>query len=118
MSMGRKILAVVLGTVTAGLAIAGVEMLAHGRITGDALFAAVAAGYGLGAFGGSLVAFRLSGARWTAVAVTAILALLAIGNLFALPHPMWFVPVAAVTLAAGHAAAIAVSRRSGGQALS
>lgn len=111
MSMRRKILGVVSGTVTAGLAIAGVEALAHDRIAGDALFAAVAAGYGLGALGGSFVAFWISGARWTAVTVTAILALLALLNLFALPHPMWFAPVAAMTLAAGHAAAIGAARR-------
>ncbi len=113
MSIGRKLTGVVAGTISAGLVIAGTEALAHGRITGDALFAAVAVGYALGAFGGSLVAFRLAAARWPAVVVTAVLALLAIINLFALPHPIWFVPVAAVALVAGHAIAITVARRIG-----
>lgn len=117
MSIWRKLMGVVAGTISAGLAIAATEALAHGRITGDALFAAVAVGYGLGAFGGSLVAIRLSGARWPAVVVTAVLALLALLNLFALPHPMWFVPVAAVTLGAGHVIGIKTARRLAWQAL-
>lgn len=117
MRFGRSTLGIVAGTLTAGLVIASVEALAHGRAAGDALFGAVAGAYGLGAFGGSLVALRLSGARWTAVVVTMVLALLAIINLFAMPHPMWFVPVAAAMLAAGHFAAIGAARRSGWQPL-
>ena len=117
MNFGRSILGTVAGIMTAGLVIAGVEAMAHGRVAGDALFGVVAGGYGLGAFGGSLVALRLSGARWTAVVVTVVLALLVIVNLFAMPHPIWFVPVAGATLAAGHFAAIVTARRSGSRAL-
>ncbi len=111
MSIWRKILAPVLGIAAAGATIAAVETLAHGRIAGDALFAAVAAGYGFGAFIGGLVALRLCGERWAALTVAGCLAALAILNLFAIQHPMWFIPVAAITLAAGYAAATAADRR-------
>lgn len=117
MAMGRKIVALVLGIVTAGVVIAIVEGMAHGRVEGDALFGTVAVGYGLGAFAGDLVALRLSGARWVAITATCILGLLGIINMFALPHPLWFAPVAAASLAAGLFAAIGTARRRGSASL-
>lgn len=107
----RPLLAFLAGLVAAGLTIAVVEAVAHGAVSGEALFGAVAAGYGLGALVGGVVANRLSPARWPGIVVTLALAALALLNLVTIAHPVWFVPVAALALAAGHLAAGRLARR-------
>ena len=90
----------VLGALIAGAVVAGVEALAHGRLSGDALFATVAVGYGLGAGLGCLAASRLGG-RWSCFAIAAVLAGLATINLYSFAHPAWFAVVAALSLGLG-----------------
>lgn len=104
MASGRSILRVV-GGVIAGLVagsvvIALVETAGHALFTGEALFGAVAVGYGLGALAGTVAATLIAGRR-TAMAVPVVLAVLAGVNLFAFPHPAWFAPAALVTLTLG-----------------
>lgn len=100
MTVVRKIIAVVAGAAAASLVIAAVESVAHGSLAGDQLFAAVILGYGLGALVGTLVAAAIAGHR-TSSFVPVLLALLALINLFAFPHPLWFMPVAALALFCG-----------------
>ncbi|WP_066529635.1 hypothetical protein [Erythrobacter sp. CCH5-A1] len=100
MTMLRKIGGVVGGVLAAGLVIAGVETAGHSMTSGEAVFALAAAGYGLGALAGSAVCAALAG-RGLSIAVPVVLGVLALINLFAFPHPLWFVPAAAVMLAAG-----------------
>lgn len=100
MTVGRKIIGVVAGILCAGVVIALVESVGHAIGRGAAVFGFAAGGYGLGAAVGTAVATVIAGAR-VAVAVPLVLAVLAAINLFAMPHPMWFVPAAVVALAAG-----------------
>lgn len=99
--MIREIAAGFAGLVAASLVVMAVEALAHGQFKGDALFVAVAIGYGLGALAGSTLATMIAWTRWPAIIVAVVLALLGIVNLFAIDHPIWFVPVAVIVLAAG-----------------
>lgn len=101
MTIGRNIGAVAAGVVAAGMVIAVVEMLIHAVTEGDAMFFAVALGYGLGAMTGTWLALKISPARTVGVVVTALLAALAVSNLFIIDHPIWFVPLAAFLLAIG-----------------
>lgn len=110
MSVLKTIVGVVVGVVAAGLPIAGVEAVAHGRLQGDALFIAVIIGYGIGAFLGTAVAAKIAGARM-AMAVPLLLGLLATLNLFAFPHPWWFAPLGIVALAIGWRSGIALPNR-------
>lgn len=116
MTILRNIGAVTLGLVAAGATIAAVEAVAHGRMGPETIFGAVAAGYGIGAFAGGFVASKIATSRWPIMAVPVALALLAIANLFAIAHPLWFVPVAALALVAGTLAARAIAGRAGGAA--
>ncbi|MEL7199497.1 MAG: hypothetical protein AAGL10_14395 [Pseudomonadota bacterium] len=103
--MIRSILAFILGVFAAGAVIALVELAGHsllGEEAGDALFVVVTIGYGLGAMTASAIATRISAALWPAIAACVLLAGLALANLFAFPHPIWFTPVAAVTLIGGY----------------
>ncbi len=100
MTMLRKIGGVVGGVLAAGLVIAGVETAGHGVARGEAVFALAVAGYGLGALAGSALCTALAG-RKLSMAVPIVLGVLALVNLFAFPHPVWFVPAAAAILAAG-----------------
>lgn len=100
MTMLRKIGGVVGGVLAAGLVIAGVETAGHSMARGEAVFALAVTGYGLGALAGSALCAALAG-RSLSIAVPVVLGALAIVNLFAFPHPVWFVPAAAVMLAAG-----------------
>lgn len=106
----RNVAALLAGVVTAGLVIGTTEAIAHSRLGGSSLFLAVALGYGLGTFVGTLVVSRLSGARWPSLTLPAILAALVVLNLFAIDHPIWFLPAAAATMALGFWAAEAFSR--------
>ncbi len=99
MTMLRKIAGVLGGVFAAGLVIAGVETAGHGLATGEAVFALVVAGYGLGALAGTAVCAAVAG-RGLSIAVPIVLGGLALINLFAFPHPLWFVPAAAVALVA------------------
>lgn len=97
--MGRKIIAVVAGVFAAGVVIMAVELAGHELVVAQragqpttAMLLFVAAGWFLGAFAGSLLAQRIDHARRPVAALTvaAILAALALFNLLALPHPVWF----------------------------
>ena len=101
MRMGRSIVAVATGVIAAGAVIGATEMLIHAVMEGEAMFAAVAAGYGLGALAGTWIASRMGRARIFGIVVTALLATLAVFNLFVIEHPRWFTPLAAVLLAVG-----------------
>lgn len=101
MTIGRSVLAVLAGVVAAGAVIAVTEMIIHAVLDGDAMFGAVAFGYGLGALAGTWLAVRISPARVVGIVVTALLAALAVTNLFVIEHPVWFTPLAAVLLAIG-----------------
>lgn len=91
---------VLMGAMIAGAVVAMVEAVAHGRLSGDALFAVVALGYGLGAGLGCLAASRLGG-RWSCFAIAVVLAVLALVNLYSFAHPAWFAAVAALSLGLG-----------------
>ena len=101
MTIGRNIGAVAAGVVAAGIVIAVVEILIHAVTQGNAMFFAVALGYGLGAMAGPWLALKISPARTVGVVVAALLAALAVSNLFIIEHPIWFVPLAALLLAIG-----------------
>lgn len=106
----KRTLAILAGVAAAGLCVAGVEALAHAALQGQGVFAAAVAGYGLGALVGSALAARI-GDRLCAGIVTLVLAGLALVNLLAFPHPLWFAPVAVLALALGWAAGTATARR-------
>ena len=101
MTIGRSVLAVVAGVIVAGAVIAVTEMLIHALADGDAIFSAVGIGYGLGALAGTWLSVKISRARVVGIVVTALLAVLAVSNLFVIEHPVWFTPLAAVLLAFG-----------------
>lgn len=109
----RKITAVVAGVVAAGGVIALTEFLAHGRLAGEGPFVGAVVGYGLGSLVGTAIATFIANAG-AARLVPALLGLLALINLLSFPHPLWFVPAAAIALLAGWFAGI----RSGGLAAS
>lgn len=110
MTILKRTLAILAGVAAAGLCIAGVEALAHARLQGQGVFAAAVAGYGLGALVGSALAARI-GDRLCSGIVTLVLAALALVNLLAFPHPLWFAPVAVLILALGWAVGAAIGRR-------
>ena len=101
MKIGRSIGAVLVGVVVAGAVLAVVEMLLHSLVEGDALFVAVAFGYGLGAIAGTLLTLTISPARLLGIITTVLLAALALSNLFIIEHPVWFAPLGAILLAIG-----------------
>ncbi len=109
MTILRKTLSVLAGTLAGGLCIAVVEATAHSVSGVQAAFAAAIAGYGLGALAGSAVAARFAD-RTSAAIVTGILSALAAVNLFAFPHPIWFAPAAVVSLLLGCAIGIRIAR--------
>lgn len=100
MTVLRVFLIAVAAVAVSAAVIAGAEAAAHALVPGRARFAAVAIGYGLGALAGSTVAGAFGAGR-VAIAVTLLLGLLAILNLFSFPHPWWFTPLAALTLPLG-----------------
>lgn len=106
----RNVLAFIGGVFAAGAVIALVEIAGHSFASEAGLFAIVAAGYGLGALAGSAMAARIGTHSWPPMGVALALAAMAILNLFAIAHPVWFIPAAAVALIAGHLA----GRRLGG----
>ncbi|MEO0422565.1 MAG: hypothetical protein AAF184_09540 [Pseudomonadota bacterium] len=102
--MVRKILAVLVGVFAAGGTIALVEYVGHslvGDSSADVLFAIVAMGYGVGALVASAIAGRIAPAAWPAIVACVLLAVLAVGNLFVIEHPIWFVPLAATLMLGG-----------------
>lgn len=97
----RMLGAGVAGLIAASLCIAGVEAIAHRAGSGELLFAAAAAGLGVGAAIGGALAVRIGGRPVLAWIIALLLALLALINVYAFPHPVWFVPAAAAALALG-----------------
>lgn len=112
MTIVRRGLAVLGGVVAASLTIAATEALIHFALTGRSMFVAVVVGYGLGSVVGTAAATYFSD-RKTSLAVPAVLAALATVNLFAFPHPGWFMPAAALTLLLGWVLGSRLEPRSG-----
>ena len=102
MTILKRTFAILAGVAAAGVCVAAVEAMGHATLQGQGVFAAAVAGYGLAALIGSAAAVRI-GDRVCAGIVTLVLAMLAVVNLFAFPHPLWFAPVAVLTLALGWA---------------
>lgn len=101
MRFGRILAGVVGGLVLAGFVIFLSEGAGHAMLgQGDAVFAAVAVGHGLGAAAGSWLACRIAGRR-ASIAVPVLLALLALANMLSFVHPGWFGPLAGAMLIAG-----------------
>lgn len=94
MGIMRQVIGGVTGVLAAGATIALVEAVGHGAGPGVNIFGAAILGYGLGCAIGSLAATLIAG-RGLSLVVPAVLAVLAVINLFAFPHPWWF-PLAAV----------------------
>lgn len=92
--------AVVAGVFGAGLVIAAVESVAHRLAGADTAFLGAVFGYGLGAAVGTAIASRIGAGRFSAL-VPVVLVVLAVINLLSFPHPLWFVPAAALSLALG-----------------
>jgi hypothetical protein len=100
----------VLGIVVAGCIVAGIEMIGHASGDSDVPFIAALVGYFAGALaGGTLAAWISDRPRIAIVCVTGLLTILALINLFAMPHPVWFAPVAAVLLLFAAALAVRMS---------
>ncbi|MFC4761797.1 hypothetical protein [Dyella koreensis] len=99
----RTALAVLAGLVVAHGVVFGIEFIGHAVLSGAYLFVAPVVAYLLAAFLGVWVAIRLDRhhALGVALAIVVVLLALALANLAAFPHPMWFSPAAAVALAAG-----------------
>lgn len=108
MTILKRTLAILTGVAAAGVCVAAVEAMGHAALQGQGVFAAAVAGYGLAALIGSVIAARI-GDRVCAAIVTLVLAILAVVNLFAFPHPAWFAPVAVLTLALGWAVGTAIA---------
>ena len=110
MTIGRSIFGALSGVFAAGAVIAGVEAAGHGLASGESVFAVAILGYGLGALAGSALAFLIAG-RQPSIAVPVLLGILGAINLFAFPHPVWFVPATIVVLAAGWLAGTRLAAR-------
>jgi general stress protein CsbA len=80
-------------------------MIGHQVAAGDAKFAVAAIGLGLAGGLGGLLALFIGRAKWLAWAVAAVLLALSLVNVVSFPHPIWFVPVAAISLVIGALAA-------------
>lgn len=100
MSWMRNGVAVVAGVGAAGCAIALAEMLAHGRTSGDEPFFGAIIGYALGALAGTSITGMIASGP-VARLVPLLLGVLALINVLSFPHPMWFVPAAALALTVG-----------------
>jgi hypothetical protein len=100
MAWWKTILGILVGVFVAGLVIAGVEMIGHSTLRGDAVFAAAVIGYGLGACVGTAVCSKVAGGR-PAITVPVLLGVLALINLLSFPHPSWFAIAATASLALG-----------------
>jgi hypothetical protein len=96
----RNVVSTLSAIIASAAVIAGCEAVAHATLTGEARFVAVTVGYGLGALAGSTIA-TFMGLPRVALAVSVLLAVLAVVNLLSFPHPWWFTPVAFLTLTAG-----------------
>lgn len=96
----RTALSVLAGLVAAGGTIAAIEAIGHARMRGDGIFAVALGGYFLGATVGTVVVSGLAGRTATRL-IPVALALLALVNLRAFPHPAWFLPSAVLALALG-----------------
>lgn len=104
-------LAVLAGIVTAGGCVAGIEMIGHRIVSGAGLFVVAAAGLGVSALIGGLIAIWIGRFPILAWVIAGVLACLSLINVFSFPHPVWFVPVGAALLIAGAFAATYLMRR-------
>jgi hypothetical protein len=66
--------------------------------------------YFAGALVGGWIAIRLSGVRWSAWAIAAVVIAGAIWSMFLIPHPQWMQIAAVVTPALGAMAAVHLAR--------
>jgi len=110
---GRNGLAMLAGllmaSLTASACIAGVEAAAHAALPPDALFAAAARGLGAGALVGGAVASRVGRSPAPAWTLAGLLGALSLVNVLSFPHPVWFMPAAALTLLLGAWMAVRVA---------
>lgn len=99
----RSALGLLAGIVVAGLVVAVIEAAGHALLTGDAVFGTVLLAYALGAAAGSSVAFVVIRRKraWVPAAICLLLAALALQNVTAFPHPVWFAPAAAAAIVLG-----------------
>lgn len=99
--MMRNILVGAAALLCAGLLIALAETALHMLLTGELVFAGVALSYAVAATLATAIARRWSNAR-VAIVACVLLGALAALNLFILPHPQWFAPLAVAALVAGY----------------
>lgn len=97
----RRVVAVIAGVILASLCIALLETLAHRILAGEPVFVAATGALFVAALVGGSVAVRLARVAICGWVVVVALALLSTINVLSFPHPAWFVPAAAIALAAG-----------------
>jgi hypothetical protein len=132
-SVVRSVLAVAAGLATALILVVGVEAVsskmyplppgvdqgnpeslaaAIARLPVGALLGVLVA-WGLGAFGGAFTAARLGSRRPLGLLVGTLLLVAAVGNMLAIPHPIWFWFAAFVVIPATTMAGVRLVPRDG-----
>ncbi|MBY0566589.1 MAG: hypothetical protein K2P70_04725 [Hyphomonadaceae bacterium] len=109
--MLRNFLVGVGAVFSAGLFIALAETALHALITGELVFVGVALSYAVAATLAAAIARRWSNAL-VAIVACVLLGALAALNLFMLPHPQWFAPLAIATLVGGYVLGSRIGRAS------
>lgn len=109
----RNGLAALAGIMTGGGCVAGIEMIGHRFVSGTGVFMVAAAGLGVSAFIGGLVAIWIGRVSILVWIVAGVLTCLSLINVFSFVHPSWFVPVGAALLIAGAFAATRLMRSKG-----
>ncbi len=116
--MIRKILAVVLGVIVAGVAVAGGEFILaaiwpmpqHGMPDAEAMKTimasmplgmkvGLAAVYAVATFLGAVVATRVAKGRWAGWTITTLMLMATVANFVMLPHPIWLVALCLAAIA-------------------
>ncbi len=109
----RSIGAIIAGIFIAGGCVAAIETLGHQWLQGQGQFMAAALGLGFAALVGGGVALWIGKVTYFPVIIAAVLSVLMLINVFSFQHPVWFVPVALISLAAGVFAAQRLLRPKG-----
>ncbi|MEL6789806.1 MAG: hypothetical protein AAFO78_04440 [Pseudomonadota bacterium] len=112
-SIFRTGVALVVGVLVGGAAVAGVEATGHAFLKGPALFIIAALGLGIGSLLGTTAALFIGRRRWLAPTIGIVLWGLMLMNVFAFAHPVWFAPTATVLIALGVFAALRLISNSG-----
>lgn len=114
MAIAKQIIGSVIGIAAAAGVIAVTEAIGHSVASGEAVFGAAVAGYGIGCGVGTFIATVIAG-RSVSIVVPVVLAILATINLFAFTHPGWFAPAGVVALAVGWLIGRSLSSRIAGR---